>query len=174
MSLQYVPEHFSNVFQTELGGRIWSFLCEPDTVIRLETATALQRPAVEGIEEQLLELFAAQVLEDRVKQMIGHMTRQVMESRGFVVDQQDVRLTNGAPFSRATRYVRRDELTYYAFRDSGNPRSLLLSLSKQPAMPDSGEWRLWKAFKGELRACVGLGLPHIRHFCHFRQFGPGR
>lgn len=162
MDLTYVPDKFASLAATELGRRIWSFLVEPENIIRLETATSLGRPAVEGIEEQLLERFGADVLEDRVKQMIGHMTRQVMESRGYEMDQQDVRLTSGAPFSRATRYTRRGEVTYFVFGSVRDPRSVLLSLSRTPTLADAANWRFRKAYKGELRACIALGLPAIK------------
>jgi len=38
--------------------------------------------------------------------MIGHMTRQVMEARGFAIDAQGVRVRTGGLFVRATRYKR--------------------------------------------------------------------
>ena len=39
--------------------------------------------------------------------MIEHMVRQVMERRGFVVDQMEVRM-NSVPFAKGTRYRRAD------------------------------------------------------------------
>lgn len=80
---------------------LWVFLNEDETRIRMCTASDLGRPAVEAIEEQLLERFGAKVLEDRVKQMIGHMTRQAMEQDGYVVDAQNVKITGGGLHSRA-------------------------------------------------------------------------
>ncbi len=161
-NLIYVPGHFSALAATPLGTDLWEFLNGPETWIRFETATSLGRPAVEAIEEPLLSNFGDQVLQDRVKQMIGHMTRQIMESHGYVIDQQDVKMTGGAPFTRGTRYIRRDQLVYFAFQKSGNPRSIMLTLSRSGVNLEEGGWRFWRSFNGELRACVALGLPDIK------------
>jgi hypothetical protein len=156
MDLTYRAEKFASLAQTDLGQGLWAFLLEPSSIVRLETATGLERPAVEGIEEQLLERFGADVLEDR------HMTKQVMESLGYEVQQQDVRLTSGAPFSRATRYARSGEVNYFVFRSIHNPRSVLVSLTKTPTLSDAPNWRFYKAYRGQLRACVALALPNIK------------
>ena len=158
----YSPGHFEGSAQSPLGQELWPFLNDPKTCIRLQTATDLGRPAVEGIEEQLLEKFGEQVLDDRVKQMIGHMTRQVMERLGYQIDQQDVKVTNGAPFTRATRYVRRNEVIFHVFRHLNDPRSVLLTLSRTASLPQDVPWQYWKSLRGELRACVFLQLPEIR------------
>ena len=47
----YNPEKFASLYETELGQRIWAFLTEAENVARLETASQLGKPAVEGIEE---------------------------------------------------------------------------------------------------------------------------
>jgi hypothetical protein len=158
----YSPGHFEALAYSPLGQELWPFLNDPQTCIRMQTATDLGRPAVEGIEEQLLERFGEQLLDDRVKQMIGHMTRQVMERLGYQIDQQDVKVTNGAPFARATRYVRRNEVIYYVFRHPQEPRTVLLTLSRTASLPQDAAWQYWKSLRGELRACVFLQLPEIR------------
>ena len=38
-----------------LGKRLWAFVNSPDNIVRMKTATALERPAVEGVEEVLHE-----------------------------------------------------------------------------------------------------------------------
>src|SRR3954467_3112676 len=85
----YNPEKFASLYASELGQRIWSFLIRPENVARLETAPELGKPAVEGIEEQLLAEFREEVLADRVKQMVGHMVRQILEQRERGLDQHD-------------------------------------------------------------------------------------
>ncbi len=45
----YNPEKFASLYETELGQRIWAFLTEAENVARLETASQLGKPAVEGI-----------------------------------------------------------------------------------------------------------------------------
>src|ERR1700744_2857799 len=94
----YSPDKFASLYATDLGQRIWSFLTTPENVARLETASELSKPAVEGIEEQLLAEFREEVLADRVKQMVGHMVRQILEQRDWVLDQSDVKVQS-VPFS---------------------------------------------------------------------------
>ncbi|MEY9731337.1 hypothetical protein [Bradyrhizobium yuanmingense] len=60
--LRYNPEKFASLSESDIGQRIWSFLTKPATIARLETASELGKPAVEGIEEQLLEEFREDVL----------------------------------------------------------------------------------------------------------------
>ena len=50
----YSPEKFASLYASDLGQRIWAFLTRARNVARLETASELGKPAVEGIEEQLL------------------------------------------------------------------------------------------------------------------------
>ena len=45
----YSPEKFASLYASELGQRIWAFLTRPENVARLETASELGKPAVEGI-----------------------------------------------------------------------------------------------------------------------------
>ena len=91
---------------------------------RLETASQLSKPAVEGIEEQLLAEFREEVLADRVKQMVGHMVRQILEQRDWVLDQTDVKVQS-VPFSKAARYRRPDWFTFHAFRNTSDPRDVV-------------------------------------------------
>ena len=65
--LAYNPEKFGSLYVSEIGQRLWAFLIRPDMIARLETASELGKPAVEGIEEQLLQEFREGVLADRVK-----------------------------------------------------------------------------------------------------------
>ena len=47
----YSPDKFASLYASELGQRIWAFLTRPEQVARLETASELSKPAVEGIVE---------------------------------------------------------------------------------------------------------------------------
>ncbi len=101
----YEPGRFSSTYETGNGADIWAFLNAPENVVRMETATYLSRPAVEPLSPILLERFGATVRDDRMKQMIGHMARQVMEAHGYVVDRSNVRTSSpGNMFASATRY----------------------------------------------------------------------
>jgi hypothetical protein len=152
---------FAALYESEIGQRIWQHLNERDNLVRMETATALERPAAEGIEEPLLREFGEQVLNDRTKQMIGHMIRQIMEDRGYVIDVQNVKITTGAPFSRATRYKLPQDMTFHVFRHKADPRSLALAADKAGARLHSsepGNWVYWKSFRGALRGRIAFGL----------------
>lgn len=110
--MKYIAGSFSDVFNTDLGQRVWAYLNEPTTVAQMETATLLGRPAAEPLgclstppsAPGLVEQFGEGVRKDRIKQMIGNMIRQVMEARGYRIDRQNVRMRDENMFSSATRY----------------------------------------------------------------------
>ena len=162
--MDYRPGAFRQLSQTRAGSAMWEFLNGAETTIRMETAAQLDRPAVEGIEESLLSEFGEAVLDGRTKQMIGHMVRQIMENRGYVVAQQNVKVTNGAPFTRATRYKKPDCVTYHVHRNIKSTQVLGLTQDRAGSrLPDlSADWTYWKSFKGALRGRIAFGLPDER------------
>lgn len=95
---------FSDISETEMGKSLWEFLNNEDIFIRLETASYLKRPALEGVQLQLLERFGDPIRADRWKQMIGRMTRQIMEHRGYSLDRAGVRVIVNDLFTSAARY----------------------------------------------------------------------
>nr|WP_306263365.1 hypothetical protein [Pararhizobium sp. IMCC3301] len=102
----YNPDRFNSTYETKNGEEIWAFLNEHDNIIRMETATYLARPAVEPLSPKLKAKFGDDITEDRVKQMIGHMVRQIMEKRGYHHDQNAVRISRALNiFTRASRYA---------------------------------------------------------------------
>ena len=82
---------FRELAGSSLGQGLWAFLNEHDNIIRMETATYLERPAVEPLSPSLLQRFGDEVRQDRVKQMIGRMVRQILEVHGFRIDRHEVR-----------------------------------------------------------------------------------
>jgi hypothetical protein len=107
LMISYTPHHFSDLFKTKLGGDIWKFLTERDNIIRMETASKLGHPAVEAIGNEMITVFGKKlVMEDRVKQMTGHMIRQILEDLGFVIHQQRVRCRKQDLFTSGTRYTK--------------------------------------------------------------------
>jgi len=103
MKLIYDPWKFVELYETDIGQKLWKFLCLPANIIRAETAIDLRRTCIEALERPLNDKFEQQFLriieEDkikgelkflRLKQMIGHMVGQIMLSRGFVRDKQGV------------------------------------------------------------------------------------
>jgi hypothetical protein len=159
----YVPDKFASLYETPIGQRIWAFLTRAESVARLETASELGKPAVEGIQEQLLEEFREEILADRVKQMIGHMVRQILEQRDWVLDQSDVKVQS-VPFSKAARYRRPDWFTFHAFRNTSDPRDVVITDRRQKAsLPAGVRWAYYATFASPLKAAVAFGV------CDFRQ-----
>ena len=162
---EYDPGNFKSLAETPLGKKLWPFLNRPDIVTRMDTATDLGNPAVAGIEEALLaefgDEFGEEVLDDRVKQMIGHMVRQVMEAEGYEIEKQNVTIAS-AVFSKGTRYRRHDWQRLNVFRSSKNPRSLCFAghrdADKLPAPNDGGQWKFWASFATTLRGHIVYGI----------------
>lgn len=154
----YEAGRFSTTADTPLGRELWSFLNEHETVHSMEVATDLHHPAVAGIEEALLKKFGDAVLDDRIKQMIGHMVRQVMERNGYVVDQNNVKL-GSIPFSKATRYKRPEWFRLFVFRNAEDSRDLCFSDVRSGAkLPNDATWTYWSSFATTLRGAVAFGI----------------
>lgn len=158
----YDPEKFSSLYASVIGQHMWAFLTQGEQVARLETASELGKPAVEGIEEPLLEEFGREVLADRLKQMVGHMVRQILEQRGWVLDQADVKIQS-VPFSKATRYRRPDWVTFHAFRNADDPRDVAITDRRQsPPLPPDLQWTYFATFASPLKAAVAFDIRDIR------------
>ena len=158
---EYDAGTFRSLADTDLGRDLWQFLNEDLTVARLETATDLAKPAVFGIEEQLLHRFDNVVADDRVKRMIGHMVRQIMESKGYRIERRDVTI-GSALFSKGTRYGRPDWQRLQVFRNGSNARELCFADSRDagrlPPPENGGRWRFWASFASPLRGQIAYGI----------------
>ena len=55
--MEYSVGKYSDLFYTDIGQNIWKYLTNKETIIRLETASDVGRPAVEGVSRQLAEIF---------------------------------------------------------------------------------------------------------------------
>lgn len=159
MSNQYIAGTFRDEFGTELGGKLWSFLNEAESIACMKTASKLGRPAIEGIEELLLIRFEQDITmlkTDRCKQMIGHMIRQVMEVQGYVIAQQNVKLIS-ALFLRATRYTEAGSFIYHAYRS--DDQMIALTRDKTGSLlPGDKKWTYRKSFQSGICARIGFGL----------------
>ncbi|MDD3311516.1 hypothetical protein [Pseudodesulfovibrio sp.] len=103
--MEYQAWKFADIAGTPLGKRLWAFLCDRENVIRMETAVDLGKPAAEAVARVLVESFGDDVRPDRVKQMIGHMIRQIMEANGFQLDSQNIPVRQDRRlFTKASRY----------------------------------------------------------------------
>ena len=159
---EYKNHMFRNIANTKLGKDLWVFLNEDRIVARMEAASELSRPAVAGFEEPLLDRFGNDVVPDRVKQMIGHMTRQVMEANGYEMEKGNVTI-GSALFSKGARYRRPRWQRLEVFRNSTNALELSFAGSREaesiPEPPtDGGKWRFWASFTSELQGCVVYGI----------------
>jgi hypothetical protein len=150
---------FRTDYAKPIGQRLWVFLNQPEIIGRMETATDLGQPALEAVEDQLLATFGDAILADRIKQMIGRMVRQIMESNGYEHVTSDVRL-NSVPFYKASRYRRRDQAMVYLFKSSANPREMLISAIRNPELPalDNARWVYVNALTSPLKAQIGYGF----------------
>lgn len=105
----YRPDRFARTYATERGHALWNFLNRQDNVMRMETASYLLRPAVEPLAPHLLREFGGEVTQRRIKQMIGHMARQILEARGFRLHQSGVKIRRrGNFFASGSRYIREE------------------------------------------------------------------
>lgn len=112
------PTDFRALYQSNFGGAIWVFLRSSDNVVRIETATFLERPAVEPLAPGLLQEFEKHFSrcssEDLkiTKRMIGHMVKHIMEMIGYEVDRAqgdngNVPVKANPLFSSGSRYKRK-------------------------------------------------------------------
>lgn len=126
VAMEYRPDKFSDLASLSIGKNLWTFLTTEESMIRMETAIDLGKPAVEAVAGRLVEEFGDDVRVDRVKQMIGHMVRQIMESRGYQLDAQNVKvLQDRRLFKKASRF--RDgtsKTTQIGYVNRNNQRNL--------------------------------------------------
>jgi hypothetical protein len=111
INIDYSPDmygagSFKDVAGSGLGGRIMKFLLQPENIIRMETASELNRPALEAVASRLHREFGEAVEGDRVKQFVGHFTRQLLEHRGFSLVNQNSKVRSGGLFGKASKYSR--------------------------------------------------------------------
>ena len=104
VEINFNPGTYTQEFESEFGSNVWEFLKTHDSLLILETSTFLHRPALEGLQPKLLEAFDDKIREDRNKQMIGRMVRQIMECHGYSLDRTGVKIRNGDLFVTAARY----------------------------------------------------------------------
>jgi hypothetical protein len=109
--LRYKGGHF-NIKSPTVEAALWRFMLRPENIIRMEAVTAVERPAVEALSGPLLWEFGRDVAHPSIKQMVGHMARQIMEALEYEVDRRRVRITRPGLFT-----------TGMSFRLPGQPHS---------------------------------------------------
>lgn len=157
----YIPGKFAQEYATADGQKLWKMLTREENIARMETASDLDQPALKPLEDILLEEIGEPILRDRMKQMTGHMVRQVMESRGFVHDASDIKLAS-VPFYKASRYRRADRPSLYLFRSSKDPREIALTDTrtgeKLPGAPDDARWMFVNTISSGIKAMLGYNF----------------
>lgn len=102
----YDPQHFRELAETELGQAVLEFLTHPYNIIRMITASDLDRVAVEPLAPFLVQEFGEEATDDRLKQFIGHAARQILEHVQFAHDRKNLQITRPSLFSSGSGYRR--------------------------------------------------------------------
>ena len=119
MKTAYLTEQDRELIMAKVNYNVDAYLNEEKTIVMLETATYLDRPALEALVPTLEARFGDELKGikdnsnnpenidfDRLKQTIGHMVRVIMEKHGYVIDQNGIEIPNirQTLFLTATRY----------------------------------------------------------------------
>ena len=161
--LTYKPAKFANDYATPEGQKLWTVLNREDNIVRMVTASELGQPALKPIEDILLNEVGDVITDDRMKQMAGHMVRQIMEEQGFEHEVDGIKLAS-APFYKASRYRRPEEgkIVLHLFRDNGDARKLALTDNREgdklPAPTVGQQWSYYNTISSPLKAQVGFGF----------------
>jgi hypothetical protein len=160
---RYQPGHFNNKSYI-VEQAIWKMVLRPENVIRMEAVTAVGRPAVEALSEPLIAEFGRDIAQPSIKQMVGHMVRQVMEALEYEVDRQRVRITRRGLFA-----------TGMTFRRPGQPRSRCVIVTAEHRREwlnaaETDEFNCWlndiitkadgTTDSGDKDYCVGIALAY--------------
>lgn len=119
--LTFDPKLFSEkTYKEYKGEEIWELLNSETAVYLMEFATKCEMPAIVGIEKYLVDNLGIDILfEDKVPQMIGHMTRQVMEQHAYKLKKEDVGCLEFLIFRTGDLYVHKNK-----FKNSSEYRNL--------------------------------------------------
>jgi len=78
--------------------RLWSFLSSRENIIRMITATEMEKPAAEAISYRLVAFYhdKPEAGNDYIqfKQIIGYMIKIIMELHGYIVEQKRVKISS--------------------------------------------------------------------------------
>lgn len=102
---------FTDVAST-WGQQLWVFLNEPITIHSMTDASDNKRPAAEAIASELYQRFGENITQDRVKQFIGFLIRQVMERNGYKHISYGRQTRDNPVFKQASVYSHRDDRGY--------------------------------------------------------------
>lgn len=97
-------ERFADLAETAFGRRLWDHLTARESVIRMETAVLLGRAPVEALGPGLVHDFGETIRDNRVKQLVGVMVKQIMLSLGYVFVRTGHRITRPGLFTTGALY----------------------------------------------------------------------
>src|SRR4051794_1476498 len=63
--MNYEAQNFSGLFRASFGPSLWQYLRRPETLLAMEIATKLRKPAVEAIGDDLIRDFGTVVQQKR-------------------------------------------------------------------------------------------------------------
>ena len=88
------------------GEALWKWLQQSENITIMATASFLHRPAVEPLAPQLIAQFPEVLRIHSVRQMIGHMIRQIMQAQGYHLDRTNVKIVRpDCIFRRGATYT---------------------------------------------------------------------
>lgn len=89
----------------DLLRNIQAYLATPDAIASMEAGSLAGIPAVVPLSKSLLQKFGVVVKQNRLKQFIGWSARNILEKRGYIVEQRGCKVhSKGNIFSVASRY----------------------------------------------------------------------
>lgn len=158
---EYTPDKFATTFNSDDGKKLWHVLTQPAIIDRMITASDLGQPALKPVEDVLLEQLGPAILSDRMKQMAGHMVRQIMECNGFEHDTDGIRIAS-IPFYKASRYRRANSRSLFVFRDRGDARQFAMVSDREggklPGSPSGKGWTYYNVLVSPLKSAIGFGV----------------
>ena len=105
--IDFNPGSFTDVYDPTPAPdkAIWEWLWRPDNIVRMETASYLDKVAVAPLQPGLLADFDPTFIrQDRIKQMVGRMVRQIMEHHGYEWAGKDFKVAQGDLFTTGSKY----------------------------------------------------------------------
>ena len=96
--------YFGDMGRTKLANQLWRFLNAEESVIRLIVASELKHVALDGVVLALEKKFGNVLRENRVRQMVGAMVKQVLAPHGWQVAEKSIKVRFGEYFTVAARY----------------------------------------------------------------------
>ncbi len=110
MDMQKSNAH-KNLYDTDLGKKLWQFLNEEKSLIKMEAASDIERPALEPLQKDLKNIVDKYDLDTNklisYKQLIGVMCKDILLRNGFQLVKTGVKIRKEIFFKTAALYVKK-------------------------------------------------------------------